>query len=125
MNFFLFIFFALLVFVTIGMLVVFYYVRKGIRFFRRMSNGEMTEEEFQHLANKHFRGSTKDGDNFDKDYFKGHAWQRGANRQQQSAQHVRTTRTANGVTIVDRRNPDDIEKKIFTKDEGEYVDFTD
>jgi len=46
MNFFLFIFFALLVFVTIGMLVVFYYVRKGIRFFRRMSNGEMTEEEF-------------------------------------------------------------------------------
>lgn len=124
MDFFLVLFFALLVFVTIGLLVVFYYVRKGIRYFRRMSNGDMTEEEFEQLANRHYRGNSDDSRAFDNDYFKGHAWQRDSGRQQRPSQQARTTRTADGVTIVDRRTADDISKKIFSKDEGEYVDFT-
>lgn len=35
-----------------------------------------------------------------------------------------TTHTQDGVTIIDRRDPDERNKKIFTKDEGEYVDYT-
>lgn len=90
MHFIVSVLIVLLAFVIIGMVVVLYYVRKGLRFFKRISTGAMAGEE----------------------------------RQQQTSQQGRTTRTADGVTIVDRRNPDDIEKKIFSKDEGEYVDFT-
>ena len=38
-------------------------------------------------------------------------------------QQNRTTRTAEGVTIVDKRDPSTANKKIFAQDEGEYVDF--
>ncbi len=34
-----------------------------------------------------------------------------------------TTRTSDGVTIIDRRSPDETQKKIFAPDEGEYVDY--
>ena len=35
-----------------------------------------------------------------------------------------TTHTQDGVTIIDRRAPVERNKKIFTKDEGEYVDYS-
>ena len=35
----------------------------------------------------------------------------------------RTTYTADGVTIIDHRDPSEVNKKIFAQDEGEYVDF--
>ncbi|MBQ9668581.1 MAG: DUF4834 family protein [Prevotella sp.] len=35
-----------------------------------------------------------------------------------------TTRTSDGVTIIDRRPPEETEKKIFAPDEGEYVEYT-
>ena len=35
----------------------------------------------------------------------------------------RTTHTADGVTIIDDRTPDVANKKIFEKNEGEYVDY--
>ena len=100
------------------LLAVFYLVRKGYRFFKRWSSGEMTDEEFERLSKKNYR--RKEGPTFDKDYFKGSGWQRGQQQQRQSASQ-RTTRTADGVTIVDRRDPN--KKKIFARDEGEYVDF--
>lgn len=37
--------------------------------------------------------------------------------------HVRKTTTEGGDTIIDNRNPEEVDKKIFAKDEGEYVDF--
>lgn len=37
--------------------------------------------------------------------------------------HQRSTTTANGDTIIDTRNQEQANKKIFSKDEGEYVDF--
>ena len=48
------------------------------------------------------------------------------NKQRQSTQQEergRTYRADNGETIVDYRNPQETERKIFTKDEGEYVDY--
>ena len=126
MKFFLLIFIALLLFVTVGMLVVFYYVRKGIRYFRRMSTGDMDEEEFRRMADKHYHEKNDGSEAFDDDYFKGKGWQRNTARKQNRSQHssaARTMRTADGVTIVDRRTSDEANKKIFKREEGEYVDF--
>lgn len=41
-----------------------------------------------------------------------------------SAASGRSTRTSDGVTIIDRRSPEQANKKIFAPDEGEYVDYT-
>lgn len=129
MKFFLFIFLMLLALATVGMLVLFYIVGKGIRFFRRFSSGELSGEEFERMANKHFHKQKGDGIDFDKDYFKGSAWrgnwqQSGQQQGSQQQRHTRTTRTSDGVTIVDHRDPTTANKKIFEHDEGEYVDFT-
>jgi len=49
------------------------------------------------------------------------------NKQRQNAQRQERGRTTyradNGETIVDYRNPQETGRKIFTKDEGEYVDY--
>lgn len=45
-------------------------------------------------------------------------------KHKQQQQHTRrTTHTANGVTIIDDRSPDVANKKIFEKNEDEYVDY--
>ena len=36
----------------------------------------------------------------------------------------RTTTTSDGVTIIDQREPEQTNKKIFAPDEGEYVEYT-
>ena len=129
MKFFLIIFLILLALLTIGMLVVFYYVRKGIRYFRRFSTGETSGEEFESMANKYYRKKENLNDQFGEDYFKGSGWQRNQDGKQQATgqgqnrQRHRQT-TSGGVTIEDRRDPNRANKKIFAQDEGEYVDFT-
>lgn len=35
----------------------------------------------------------------------------------------RTTQTSTGDTIIDTRSPDQMNKKIFGSDEGEYVEY--
>ena len=120
MEVFLGIFIGILVILTIVLLVVFYYLRKGFRFVKRMIRSEMTDEEFERLSKKHYR--KKGGPTFDKDYFKG--TNRQQSQQQQQSSQRRTTRTAEGFTIVDQRDPNKANKKIFAQDEGEYVEFT-
>ena len=120
-KFFLVIFIALLVLITALLLVFFYFVRKGVRYLKRFSSDDLSDEEFERLSKKNYRKKT--GPSFANDYFKGSGWQRKQQQQQQNKSY-RTTRTADGVTIVDHRDPDKSNKKIFTQDEGEYVDFT-
>ena len=128
MNFFLFIFLALLAFVTVGFLVVFYYIRKGIRFFRRFSTGDMSDEEFQRMANKYYRKSDDGSQSFSDDYFKGKGRSQndtdGKHGQNAQQRQYSSRTTTGGVTIEDRRDPEKANKKIFAHDEGEYVDFT-
>lgn len=116
MEFFLAIFIALIVIVAAVLLVALYYLRKGYRFIKRMTNGEMTEEEFERLSKKNYR--RKDNFRFDKDYFKG-----ADNKQEQQTRTNRTIHTDDGITITDQRTQNQ-SKKIFAQDEGEYVDFT-
>lgn len=37
--------------------------------------------------------------------------------------YTRTTHYGKGETVVDSRSPQETNRKIFTKDEGEYVDY--
>ena len=124
MEVFIIIFILLLIAVTIGLLVLFYYLRKGIRFFKGMFTGEVDEETFKRMSDKYYSSKNKEDVKFDDDYFKGRGWQGKNGQKQQQNNQQRTTRTADGVTIVDRRDPNEAGKKIFSKDEGEYVEFT-
>jgi hypothetical protein len=118
----------IVVIIALGLVVGFYYLRKGYKFVKRMTRGEMTEEDFERLSNRFYK--KKDKVNFDSDYFKGSGTQQQGRQQQQGPfrrqqqQSTRTTiHTADGVTIVDERQPQS-NKKIFAQDEGEYVEFT-
>ena len=130
---------AILIVVAIaaGLLVVFYYLRKGFKIVKKMASGEMTDEEFERLSKKfHKAGGTTF--KFDNDYFKGASTTQ-QQYQQQARQNARngqgsqggqslkqersTFKTKEGVTIVDERSSQN-SKKIFAQDEGEYVEFT-
>jgi len=103
--------------IAICVLIMAHYIRRGINFFRKAARGEVDDEEFQRMANKYYRKQDDGQPSFDKDYFKGR------NRQNQQQDTRRTMRTAQGVTIIDQRDPDVADRKIFEHDEGEYVDF--
>ena len=111
---------AILIVVAIaaGLLVVFYYLRKGFKIVKKMASGEMTDEEFERLSKKfHKAGGTTF--KFDNDYFKGasttqqqyqkQARQNARNGQgsqgdQSQKQERSTFKTKEGVTIVDERS---------------------
>ena len=124
---------AILIVVAIaaGLLVVFYYLRKGFKIVKKMASGEMTDEEFERLSKKfHKAGGTTF--KFDNDYFKGagttqQQYQKQNGRNGQGGQSLKQERssfkTKEGVTIVDERSSQN-SKKIFAQDEGEYVEFT-
>ena len=104
------------------LLVAIYYLRKGIKFVKRMANGEMTEEDFERLSKK-FQKAGGTTFKFDDDYFKGSGTQQQYQKPQESKKkQSQTFHTKEGVTIVDERKPQS-NKKIFAQDEGEYVDF--
>ena len=124
MEFFLIIFVIFILIIAAVLLVVLYYLRKGYRFIKRMTNGEMTEEEFERLSKKNYRRKDFDDLDFDADYFKTTDKNQKQKKQKKNQQQTssRTFRTADGITITDQRNSHR-EKKIFAQDEGEYVDF--
>ena len=124
MEFFLIIFVIFILIIAAVLLVVLYYLRKGYRFIKRMTNGEMTEEEFERLSKKNYRRKDYEGFDFDDDYFKTTDKNQKQKKQKKNQQQTssRTFRTADGITITDQRNSHR-DKKIFAQDEGEYVDF--
>lgn len=124
MEFFLIIFVIFILIIAAVLLVVLYYLRKGYRFIKRMTNGEMTEEEFERLSKKNYRRKDYEGFDFDDDYFKTTDKNQKQKKQKKNQQQAssRTFRTADGITITDQRNSHR-DKKIFAQDEGEYVDF--
>ena len=122
MEFFFIIFIIIILIVAAILLVALYYLRKGYRFIKRMTNGEMTDEEFERLSKKHYKRTEANDLDFDDDYFKTTDKQQKQKKQSQQQTNSRTFRTADGITITDQRAPNR-DKKIFAQDEGEYVDF--
>ncbi len=122
------VFVVLIIFFAVVVLLLLYYIRKGIMKFKQHLTGDYDEETFKRMADKHYRGNGE-GPQFDKNYFKGSGSKRkgsyraGGASNKQSEQTERTTVTREGTTIIDDRSQDERKQKIFTKDEGEYVDF--
>ena len=79
---------------AIGIASLVWKVRKHVRRMRDTLQHNMDDEAFRRMSDEH-------------------NWQ---TKQEEG----RTTRTKDGITIIDHRDPN---KKIFTQDEGEYVDF--
>jgi len=116
-----------LIALAIIILVVINFTYKGVRQMRKA-----VEDQFE-LHQK--RKEQKEKNPFGDDYFKSsespqqQARQRGPQRGRQQAQQqtqqadkntARRTTTSSGVTIIDEREAD---KKIFSHDDGEYVEF--
>ena len=83
------------------------------------------EEYFKRTSNKYNKPDEKP--KFKEDYFKGTGEETARRLRQRAAEkknNRRTTTTSEGVTIIDDRDKDKVKRKIFTKDEGEYVDFS-
>jgi hypothetical protein len=132
MNFFLFVIAFLLIFLTVIVIIVLAFIRRGVKKIKQAVTGDYDDEEtFRRMADKHYRGKSGDPQ-FDKDYFKsstGSTTTDGKQRTgqqktwgQQQQQTRRTTTTREGVTIIDERSQSN-QRKIFAEDEGEYVEF--
>ncbi len=98
-----------------------------MRAFRDAMQDHMSDEAFQRMADKdYYRKKANEGPMFDEEYFKGNpnGWRERAQTRQQQQSTRRTTKTSAGVTIIDNRDPSVANKKIFSQNEGEYVDYT-
>lgn len=125
MKFFGAIIFFLIVFLVVMAMIALIFLRRLFLRLRQHLTGDYDEETVRRMSDKYYRGDG-DGPQFDKDYFKGTGSSRQYRGNQQSRkrpQESRRTTTAAGITIIDERSREEAERKIFTQDEGEYVDF--
>ena len=126
MRFFLALFGFFFLILTGLMAVIVWKVRKRMRAIREAMENSMQDDAFQRMSDKNYYRKHRDqGPVFDEEYFKGDPNRTTRNQQEkkQQQQTRRTTRTASGVTIIDDRTPDVANKKIFEKNEDEYVDY--
>jgi len=107
---------------TAGMFYVVWKVRKRMKDIRDAMQDNMNDEAFQRMADKNYYRKKRENIEFDEDYFKGNPDGSTSKQQKKQSKHTRRTYTASGVTIIDDRGPQ-AEQKIFSHDEGEYVDF--
>lgn len=107
---------------AITALVVLLFVFRFLRTIHKNLRGNFTDEEVERLSKKYRREQSTY--NFDKDYFKRSEHSRADGSEPETERMGRTTQTASGVTIIDDRDRNKAERKIFTKDEGEYVEYT-
>ena len=118
------------IFLTIVLAILFHErVRQLKQAFRQAAEARAArkqaeeEEYFKRTSTKNYRKEEK-GPQFDKDYFKGtESKPTDSDRQRQETDRRRTTQAADGVTIIDDRNAQKADRKIFDDSEGEYVEF--
>ena len=125
MKFFLALFGFFFLIVTGFMAVIVWKVRKRMQAIRDAMQDSMQDDAFQRMADKYYYRKRQDqGPVFDEEYFKGDPNRTNRHQQEQKQQQTRrTTHTAGGVTIIDGRAPDVANKKIFEKNEDDYVDY--
>ena len=118
---------GIVLFIIIVMAILFH---KSISQFRKMLKQaaearearRIAEEEeyFKRTSTKHYhKDEEEDAPKFHDDYFKSSDPEEPQQKPQQETT-ARKTKTDSGVTIIDDRSED---KKIFTHDDGEYVEF--
>ena len=104
-------------------MVVFYMMLRVWLKVRKYMKGDFTDEEVERLSKKYYKQENRH--NFSKNYFKRSESSTRSSQQQtgNDFRQYRTTRTSEGVTIIDDRDPNQAKRKIFNEGEGEYVDF--
>ena len=125
MKFFGAIIFFLIAFLVVMAMIALIFLRRLFLRLRQHLTGDYDEETVRRMSDKYYKGDG-DGPQFDKDYFKGTGSSRqyrGNQQKRERPQESRRTTTAAGITIIDERSREEAERKIFTQDEGEYVDF--
>lgn len=124
MKFFGAVIFFLIAFMVVIVTIALLFLRKMFIRFRQHITGDYDDETFRRMSDKHYRG---EGPQFDKNYFKGsgssYQYRHNGQRSAQQKKQQRATTTESGVTIIDERSQEETKRKIFTQDEGEYVDF--
>ena len=116
-----------IVFLLVSGLVLLVVASYLYRFWMRITKhirGEFSDEEIERLSKKYQKQTQSY--NFDKDYFKrrdGGSYTTGERTSGQKRQTTTQTSSGVSVTIIDDREPNVARRKIFNKDEGEYVDF--
>lgn len=113
----------ILALVAAVVMVVFYMMLLVWLRVRKYMRGDFTDEEVERLSKKYHRQENKH--HFSQDYFKRSESNTRSSQQQtgNDFRQYRTTRTSEGVTIIDDRDPNQATRKIFDDSEGEYVDF--
>lgn len=84
------------------------------------------EEYFRRTSQKYYRREEKP--QFDKNYFRSAEQSKEAKAKKKAEKETarRDSTSSDGITIIDERQPTEStlkEKKIFSDNEGEYVDF--
>ena len=115
--------FLLAIVAAVVLVVLLLALRMALRL-RKYMRGDYSDEEVERLSKKYRNDA--DRNPFANDYFKRREqnYAPGAQYEQAETAHQRTTQTAEGFTIIDDRQPDRSSRRIFTEDEGEYVEFT-
>jgi PDZ domain-containing secreted protein len=111
-----------LVFLAILVIILLVVLQFVIRIWlkiRKHMRGDFTDEEVERLSRKYHKEA--DAYSFGRDYFK--RSENTASNDSYQSQQPRTSQTAAGVTIIDDRDPGIAKRKIFTEDEGEYVEY--
>lgn len=110
----LFILLFIIIFIAIVAMIVVRFVYRGINRLRDAARSAMgmDTDDMTGSGNRGWRTT----------YSWGNGTSDNHNRSSSSG-HTRRTQTTAGTTIIDKRNPEYANRKIFAKDEGEYVDF--
>jgi len=123
----------IIVFIALVLAILFHNTISNLKIFRsanekaaeRAARKAAAEEEyFRRTSKKNYR-QEEEKPKFDKDYFKSKEEAKEQPKQQpkpEQPEKKRTT-TTEGVTIIDQREESHTDRKIFDKDEGEYVEF--
>ena len=120
MKFFGFVILFLIAFVAVVVLIVLFYVRKGIIRFRQHLTGDYDEETFKRMADKHYRGDGR-GPQFDSNYFKGTGSAKkgytGPTQQQKALDKhssMRSRPPSGGQNIqISKNSPKTLDKRFF------------
>lgn len=111
----LFIIVLVFIFMAIGVMLIYRAVSHGIRHFKQMMGMDDTED----TSNRHNRNYT--GKRQQQYQFHHGGTQKGASQDSYSSQQQPNQNS--GETIIDQRDNSQTQKKIFSDDEGEYVDY--
>lgn len=108
-------FILLLVFIVIAVaaMIVIRIVAKGLGMFRDAAKAAADEFTGARRGNSGRRSGQQAGSGTSSGY----------SRQKDDAANSRTHTTASGTIIIDNRDPEKADRKIFADDDGEYVDF--